>query len=219
MKIIQPSVKWNGAPPDKDTLYKQIEAAGRVCYQSEAKGGDTPEDFIRRTLDRGHEAVIEHGSLSMVFVCDRGITHELVRHRLFSFCQESTRYCNYSNGKFGSEITVIDPFYLEVNSPARDEWEAACMTAEKHYMHMLEMGMTPQQARSVLPNSTKSAIVVTGNIREWRHFFALRKFGFSGTPHPQMLQVANMAWNLACSAYPELFEDLVEKALKRGLSV
>lgn len=219
MRIIQPSVKWNGTPPDRDALYKQIEAAGRVCYQSEPREGDTTEAFIKRTLARGHEAVIEHGTLSLEFVCDRGVTHEMVRHRLFSFCQESTRYCNYSQGKFGGEITVIEPFFLARGSEVYETWKHACEVAEMHYMEMLEMGMTPQYARSVLPNSTKTTIVVTGNIREWRHFFSLRKFGFSGTPHPQMKQVADMAWDLAYGAYPELFEDLIDRALERGLSV
>lgn len=134
--------------------------------------------------------MIEHGAISLRFVCDRGVTHELVRHRLFSFCQESTRYCNYSNGKFGGEITVILPVFFDTgmgtasNSLVYEEWKIACERAERSYLKLLEMGASPQEARSVLPNSTKATIVVTGNIREWRHFFSLRKFGFGGTPHP-----------------------------------
>lgn len=208
MKIIQPQVEWNGTPRSAEELYRQIESAGRVCYQSEAKEGDTPEAFIERTLARGHEAVIEHGDMSMIFVCDRGVTHEMVRHRLFSFCQESTRYCNYGQGKFNKEITVIEPVFWDPDSYPYKNWRATMEGVEKSYMFLLQCGCTPQQARSVLPNSLKTTIVVTGNIREWRHFFNLRKFGTTGAPHPQMKQVADMAWDLAIAQYPVLFKDL-----------
>lgn len=227
MKVIQQSVEWNGQPDNPRDLYRRIEAAGRVCYQSETKPGDTPEDFIQRTLAKGHEAVIEHGSLSMKMVTDRGVTHEIVRHRLFSFCQESTRYCNYSQKKFGNQITVIDPTVELRSLLTKDEdfnkalslWRQAMVDAESKYLSMLNSGVSPQMARSVLPNSTKTTIVVSGNIREWRHFFWLRKFGGAGTPHPQMRTLADLAWTKAYRWYPVLFEDLLERASERGLPV
>lgn len=207
MRIIEPSVKFNGVPMERQRLYDLIETAARVCYQSEPLTDDQPGDFIRR--HKNHEAILEHGIISLEFTCDRGVTHELVRHRLFSFCQESTRYCNYSKGKFGGEITVINPSYLDEGSEAHDLWKEACKSCERAYLSMLEIGMSAQQARAVLPNSTKAVIVISGNPREWRHFFNLRKFGRAGTPHPQMKQVADMAWDLVYPLYPAIFEDLL----------
>lgn len=208
MKIIDPSVGFNGEPLTTEQMYGLIESAARVCYQSEPREGDRPGDFIRRHLN--HEAILEHGFISLVFTCDRGVTHEMVRHRLFSFCQESTRYCNYSQDKFGNEITVIKPLFFEEGSEMYHNWLKACSFAEGTYFSLLSSGASPQEARSVLPNSLKTTIVVSGNPREWRHFFNLRKFGRTGAPHPQMKQVADMAWYLVYRMYPALFEDLLD---------
>ena len=212
MKIVQPSVTLIN-PPSRDGLYKQIERAGRVCYKSEDKiTEDSAEKFIRGLIKRGHEAVIEHGSITVLFVCDRGVSHELVRHRIASYCQESTRYCNYSKDAFGNEITVIQPSQLE--RPTDDEpkatdwdvWEYSCEQAEHAYFDLLRRGCTPQEARAVLPTCLKTEVMVTMNPREWRHFFKLR---CSSAAHPDMRYVALMAQDMFVENWPALFEDLV----------
>lgn len=208
MKIVQPSVTLINAP-SREEVYKKLELAGRTCYKSEDKiTEESTEKFIRGLLKRGHEAMIEHVSITAKFVCDRGVSHEIVRHRLASFAQESTRYCNYSKDKFGQEITVIEPLFWERESVLYDAWKKACLTAELAYFDLLACGASPQEARSVLPNSLKTEIVITMNIREWRHFFKLRAIGTTGAPHPQMRQVAGMAFEMFKESWPVLFEDL-----------
>ena len=211
MKIINPSVK----PPVEGIsllpakyLYSIVEAAGRTCYLSERVAGDTTEAFIQRLIKRKHWSVLEHASISLRFICDRGVTHELVRHRLASYSQESTRYCNYSKGKFGNEITVIKPCFWEENSPEYQMWKKACEFSEIMYMDLLNEGATPQQARSVLPNSLKTEIVVTMNVREWRHFLEMRLVGIAGAPHPQMVELAKLAYDILVDHYPLFFEDI-----------
>lgn len=205
MIITEPGA-WLINPPDYAVVLSNIEQAGRVCYKSENKiAGGSAETFIKSIIQRGHEAVLEHGSLTLKFVCDRGVSHEIVRHRLASYCQESTRYCNYSGKKFGGEITVIRPNFLIEGTRAFARWRAACESAEKAYFSLLDWGCTPQEARAVLPNSLKTEIVMTANIREWRHFLRLR---CGAAAHPQMRQVANMASALLRSWGPVFFEDL-----------
>lgn len=211
MRIIkpyaEPAIPGQSLPPT-EYLYSLVEAAGRTCYLSERIEGDTTEAFIKRLMKREHWSVLEHATVSLRLICDRGVSHELVRHRLASYSQESTRYCNYSKGKFGNEITVIDPCFWKENSPEYQMWKKACEFSETIYMDLLSEGATPQQARSVLPNSLKTEIVVTMNIRNWRHFFEMRYLGVAGTPHPQMVEVAEKAFDLLYSNYPAFFEDL-----------
>lgn len=140
--------------------------------------------------------------------CWCGNSHEIVRHRLASYAQESTRYVNYSKDKYGAEITVIKPFFFEEGTLAYEEWKDSCEQAEASYMSLLSLGRSPQEARDVLPNSTKTEIVITMNPREWRHFFKLRACGKSGKPHPQMLEIAVPMLNAFKAKLPELFEDL-----------
>lgn len=205
MKIIKPSVELINAP-SYETLMATIEAAGRTCYKSESKISEgSAEKFIRGIIKRGHEAVIEHGSLSVRFVCDRGVSHEIVRHRLAAYCQESTRYCNYSKGDFGGEITVIKPIYLAEDTPVYRIWKRSCETAEIAYFDLLNEGCTAQEARAVLPNSLKTEVVMTADIREWRHFIKLRN---SPAAHPQMREVAGMLAVLFKDNYPVFFEDI-----------
>ena len=206
MKIVQPSVTLIN-PPSRDDLYKQIERAGRVCYKSEDKiTEDSAEKFIRGLIKRGHEAVIEHGSITALFVCDRGVSHELVRHRIASYCQESTRYCNYSQDKFDNEITVIEPCFWDRDSKEYKIWAKACNWAESWYFDLLIEGVTPQEARAVLPTCLKTEIMVTMNPREWRHFFKLR---CSPAAHPDIRVLALMALDMFIENWPALFEDLV----------
>ena len=163
MKIIKPSYEIM-TPINRDELLKSIEIAGRTCYRSSDKiTEDSASKFVRMLIKNGHEAMIEHNSISVKFICDRGVSHELVRHRIASFAQESTRYCNYSQDKFGNEITVIKPFFFDdVNSYVT--WQEACLFSEEQYFNLLKLGRSPQEARSVLPNSLKTEIVVTMNI-------------------------------------------------------
>lgn len=205
MRIINPSVSLE-QDFNPDEVMKHIERAGRVCYKSESKiSDDSAEIFIRNILKRGHESVIEHVSLTFKIVCDRGVTHEIVRHRIASFSQESTRYCNYSQDKFGRELTFIKPCYWEEGDERYKIWEGTMNQIEREYFNMIEKGALPQEARSILPNSLKTEIYVTMNLREWRHFLKLRT---SKAAHPQMRQIALMIYNIFNEKLPVIFEDI-----------
>lgn len=212
MNIIKPSVEIIDMD-DYNHIIKKIEKIGRVCYKSESNiSDDSAERFISNILKRGHESVIEHESITVRMICDRGITHEIVRHRIASYSQESTRYCNYTNDKFGSQITVIDlaggfEYNLddEKDLALYQAWKEAMENAEKSYFKMLELGATPQEARAVLPNSLKTEIVVTMNLRSWRNFFRLR---CDSHAHPQMREVAGIALEVFKERLPIFFSDL-----------
>lgn len=196
----------------RKAIYSAIEQAGRVCYKTEYTiGEDTAETFIKALVSRGHEAILEHASLTVRFVVDRGVSHELVRHRLASFAQESTRYCNYANDRFGREVTVIEPCFWHEGSHSYDIWKKSCEACEKAYFDLLNIGDMPQMARDVLPTSTKTEVVMTANIREWRHFFRQRALGITGEPNPQMREVALPLLRLMAGYLPSLFGDLVEE--------
>lgn len=188
---------------------QHIEKIGRVCYKSEDKiteDGESARKFVKMLIDRGHEAMIEHSSLSVKFIVDRGVSHELVRHRIASFAQESTRYCNYSKDKFGKEITVIDPCFFSPLSDSYTFWKHAMEIAEAHYFSLLDSGATPQEARSVLPNSTKTEITITANYREWRNFFKLRT---AKAAHPQMREVTIPLLAELKKKLPIIFDDII----------
>lgn len=209
MRIIEPSVELI-APRTQEELLEVMEAAGRTCYKSEGKiTTGSAEKFVKNILKRGHEAVIEHSQITVRFTCDRGVSHEIVRHRIASFAQESTRYVNYSKDQFGGEITVIQPSELEKDSPAWRIWKRSCEAAEVAYMELLHEGCTPQQARAVLPNSTKTEVVMTANVREWRWFLKLRT---AKAAHPDMRQIAKMLYDEFMISYPALFEDIEVEA-------
>ena len=146
--------------------------------------------------------------MTVIFTVDRGVSHELVRHRIASFAQESTRYCNYSKDKFGNELTFIKPCFWEEGSDHYNEWLTAMQIAETTYLNMIKEGVPPEQARAVLPNSLKTEIVVTANMREWRNIFKLRAAGITGKPHPQMLEVMVPLLKLVKEKLPALFEDI-----------
>ena len=179
-----------------------------MCYKSEDKITEgSAETMVKALIKRGHEAMLEHYSFSVKFIVDRGVSHELVRHRLVSFAQESTRYCNY--GSKEGEITVIEPCFWRKGSIEYNEWFSACEMAESYYLSLFSLNATPQEARDVLPTSTKTEIVVTANLREWRHFFKLRAVGVTGKPHPQMLEVAVPLLKEVKEKIPVVFDDLV----------
>ena len=195
---------------DGQKLLQKIEAAARTCYKSEGKIQEgSAAKLVAGLIKSGHEAMLEHASVTVKFVVDRGISHELVRHRLASFAQESTRYCNYSKDDFGSEITFIIPDYLEYKSEGWNIWKESMKQAEDAYFKMLDFGLSPQQARAVLPNSLKTEVVMTANLREWRHFFKLRALGTTGKPHAQMLEVAVPLLEDMKNLIPVVFDDLV----------
>jgi len=205
MRIIEPSVSIID-PPDYQRMLKHIEAAGRTCYKSEDKiSDDSAERFIGNIISREHLSVCEHVGFSVRFICDRGVTHELVRHRLCSFSQESTRYCNYSGEKFGREVTFIRPVFWEENSREYKWWYSSVCNAEAVYLELIESEASPQEARSVLPNSTKTEIVVTTNLREWRLIFSQR---CAKDAHPSIQQIMLPLLSYAATNYPVFFQDL-----------
>lgn len=205
MRIISPYVELAEEIDGKEVL-KKIEKCGRVCYKSEDKITDgSAEKFVKNIIDRGHEAVLEHASVSVKIICDRAVSHEIVRHRVASFCQESTRYCNYTKDKFGEEITVIKPLMFDEFTPAYNMWKRSCENAEVAYFDLLREGYKPQDARSVLPNSLKTEIVMTANLREWRHFLKLR---ISEAAHPQMREIAYKILLLLYDKISVVFEDI-----------
>lgn len=195
---------------DGNEIIKKIELAGRTCYKSEKIiTSDSAKIFVKKLIETGHESVIEHEKITVRIICDRGVTHEIVRHRIASYSQESTRYCNYSKSKFGSEITVIEPcFWKRGNSADLEKyvvWKKLMEESEKAYIKLIELGATPQEARSVLPNSLKTEIVITMNLREWRHFFKLRT---TEAAHPQMREIARPLLDEFKKRIPIIFDDI-----------
>lgn len=186
-----------------DAVLAAIERAGRTCYKSECKiTPGSAREFVRKIIASGHESVLEHEKVTARIICDRGVTHEIVRHRIASYSQESTRYCNYGKA---SEITVIKPCFWAEGSLPYALWEESMAYAEKAYMNLVALGCSPQQARSVLPNSLKTEIVMTCNLREWRHFFRLRT---SRAAHPQMREIAVPMLAEFKRLIPVVFDDI-----------
>lgn len=209
MKIIEPSYEILTKISDGGIEeLKHIEKIGRVCYKSEEKiteDGESAKKFIAGLISKGHEAMIEHGSISVKFICDRGVSHEIVRHRIASFAQESTRYCNYSKDKFGNELTFIKPYFFQEGSINYRNWFDSMRLAEGYYLNLIENGATPQEARSVLPNSLKTEITVTANYREWRNIFKLRT---AMAAHPQMREIMRPLLDDLKTKLPVLFDDI-----------
>ena len=208
MKIINQSWDWMQKP---FLSLEIIEKAGRTCYKSEDKIMlGSAKEFVKMIVKRGHETVIEHVSASVKFITNRGVTHELVRHRLCSFSQESTRYVRYDG-----EMEFIRPVWWmrpssnieDVNmGVAQDEWMNTLIATERSYIRLLDLGWRPEQAREVLPNSLKTEIVTTANLREWRHIFKLRT---SKAAHPQIRDLMKSCLNGFKLAVPVIFDDIV----------
>ncbi len=206
VKIINPSYEIL-TPINGNEILKLIELAGRTCYKShDLITDESAKNFVQKIAQRGHESVIEHFNISVRFICNRGFTHELVRHRLAAYSQESTRYCNYSKDKFGNEITTIKPFEVEEGSKEFDLWKEAMENAEKSYMAMIENGSKPENARGVLPIDIKTEIVITTNLREWKHIFKLRT---GKAAHPSMRQLMIPLLKEFQEKLPVIFDDIV----------
>ncbi len=212
MNIVRPSIEIIDMN-DYSSMLQKIERIGRVCYKSEKSITDSSaEQFVQNIIKNGHESVIEHETVTVKVICDRGVTHEIVRHRVASYSQESTRYCNYSNDTFNNRITIIDiasgfkyDLDNEVDAAKYEIWKEAMENAEKYYFELLKLGAAPQEARSVLPNSLKTEIMMTMNLREWRHFFKLR---LSSKAHPQMREVAALIYQEFIKKMPVFFSKL-----------
>ena len=190
------------ARPSSSTL----SAVAGCATKSEDKITDTSaQTFVGSIIKRGHEAVLEHASVTVKFVVDRGVSHEIVRHRLAAYCQESTRYCNYSKDGFGGQVTFIQPNFLDRGTRGWELWVLACEQAEKAYFDLLNWGCSPQEARAVLPNSLKTEVVMTANLREWRHFFKLRT---APAAHPQMREVTIPLLRRMQELIPVVFDDI-----------
>lgn len=200
MKIIEPYVEILDVTQRPLEL---IELCGRVCYKSEDKiTPDSAQRFVRQIIKSGHESVLEHGKATIRVVCDRGVSHEIVRHRLASYSQESTRYILYSGSN--NEMTFIKPMFFS-DTARYQAWLMAMRDAEERYKLLIDRGAKPEEARSVLPNSLKTEIVMTMNFREWRHFFKMR---LSKRAHPQMKEVALMLYTTLREYVPIVFDDI-----------
>lgn len=205
MKEIRPSFEIMD-DIDGAKILQKLERCGRVCYKSEDKITEgSAEKFIGMILKSGHESVLEHEKLTVKFICDRGVTHEIVRHRIASYSQESTRYCNYSKDKFGNELTFIRPCFWADDSEEYAVWKQAMEDIEKTYVKLLSLGAKPEEARSILPNSLKTEIVCTMNLREWRHFFRLRT---AERAHPQIREISVALLDELKKRIPVIFDDI-----------
>ena len=195
-------------------ILKKIERIGRICYKSEDRITEhSAAPFVKMLIQRGHEAMLEHFNFSVLFVVDRGVSHELVRHRIASFAQESTRYCNY--GKTG-EMTFIRPSAKWAQSeeaftgPEYNCWLYCLAGSQAAYLTLLAEGCSPQEARAVLPNSLKTEIVISANLREWRHILKLRT---AKAAHPDMQFVMLPLLEYLKTKIPVIFEDINTEAV------
>jgi len=226
MKIIEPSTKvvfhypilpenvdctnMDGSIDDANFqanhLERFLESAGRTCYKSEDHiTSESARKFVQMLNRKGHKAMLEHCFASCKFITDRGVTHELVRHRVASYAQESTRYCNYGKDKFDNQISVIKPPGLDTEEKEQF-WKSACLAAESVYMRLIEADTPPQIARSVLPTCTKTEIWCSANLREWQHIFSLR---CSQQAHPQIREIMMIALRVFAKEVPSMFQQLL----------
>lgn len=206
MKIIEPSYEIL-TPINGDKVLQTLEKVARTCYKSEEKIGEgTAEKMVANLIKNGHEAMIEFFDITVKFIHNRGFTHEMVRHRLCSFAQESTRYCNYSGDKFGNELTLIKPYWFEeTEQTVKDMWSNHCYSAEYLYTELLKKGLLAQAARGVLPNDLKTEINVKANLREWRAIFKLR---CASAAHPDMRRVMIPLLQELKNRIPIIFDDI-----------
>jgi thymidylate synthase (FAD) len=207
MKIIEQSYEILTDLSNPIQLLKNIEIAGRTCYKSEDKiTDDSCRQFCQMLIHNGHTAMFEHSSISVRFITNRAIANEIVRHRHCAFAQVSTRYCNFSKGKFGNEIQVIKPCELEENSEQFERWYNSCQHAEDSYMYLVNNGVRAENARDVLPLCLATELVVTASIREWRSIFILRTTNFA---HPQVRELMRSLLKEFQEKVPILFDDIV----------
>jgi len=199
IKIIKPSFVLEDKI-EGNVILKKIEKYGRVSHKGEGNiTVDSAKKFIQKLIGWGHESVLEHEKITVRIICDRGITHEIVRHRIAAYTQESTRYCNYSG-----EIKFIQPLFFKKGTKEYDLWYQSCKIAAESYTKLIQLGITPEAARSVLPNSLKTEIIVTYNLREWRHVFEMR---CQKAAHPQMREIMIPLLREFQKQIPVIFDD------------
>ena len=210
VKIVEPSVEII-TEIDGDKILKTIERAARTCYKTEdniSEDASSAKKMISKLIEMGHTAMIEFADVHVILTADTGVLKDLTRHRHCSFAVESTRYCNYSKGKFGNEITVIKPCNIEEGSKEYDLWLDCMNNIETTYNQMAELGCKPDQLRMLLPHSLKCNINLKANVREWRHIFSLR---CAKAAHPSVQEIMKMVLVEFHKQIPILFDDLYEK--------
>jgi thymidylate synthase (FAD) len=213
MKLIKPSTEILSTI-DGDVVLKTIEQVARTCYKSEDLiTDDSAKKMVSNLLKNGHEAMIEFYDITVKFVCDRGVSHEIVRHRVASYAQESTRYCNYSKDKFGNELSFIHNDIDDMDNAGSVDYANALETIELAYFQLIKDGVAPQMARAILPNSLKTEINVKMNLREWRHFFSLR---CAPAAHPQMRELTIPLLEKMHNLVPIIFNDLYNKFINKN---
>lgn len=205
-----PRVKLGSVPASEEDLIMKVTDPAYLCYATDTSK-KTLEDrkaFVRKLIMMGHTSPLEHASITLVISTDRGVTHELVRHRIGAYSQESTRYCNYSKGKFNSEIAVLDPFPEDYDreSDTYDAWKTLCETSESAYIYLTKSGVAPDIARAVLPTCLMTTITVTYDIPEWRHVIIQRTDPHA---HPMMRKTMAMCRDILAEHYPVFFGDLL----------
>jgi thymidylate synthase (FAD) len=199
IKVIKPSFIIEDEI-EGNAILKKIEKYGRVSHKSEGDiTSDLAKKFIQKLMGWGHESVLEHEKITVRIICDRGITHEIVRHRIAAYTQESTRYCNYAG-----QIQFIQPLFFKKGTQEYELWYQSCKIAAENYTKLIQLGVTPEAARSVLPNSLKTEIIVTYNLREWRHVFEMR---CQKAAHPQMREIMIPLLQEFQKQIPVLFDD------------
>lgn len=212
MRVVDPTVRLVWVTPNPEEI---IETSGRICYKSVGSSDAEPRTrFIQSLIQRQHESVIEHASASFDLVTNRGISHELVRHRLASYSQESTRYCNYSRGRFGNEIAVLMPSKLNLYPALKESWYQFCCGAEALYFDWIEKGVPLDLARDILPMDLATTIRMTANFREWRHLLGLR---LAPAAHPDMRILVQKVGRELFRCAPSVFYDF-EEILNEDLS-
>ena len=214
MKIVEQSVEILpvGGILDGVSVIEHLERIGRTCYKSADKITEgSAEKFVRGIIKSGHESVIEHVSTSAKFITSRDVTHQIVRHRLAAQSQESQRYCNYSLEKFGEEVVFVKPVYLNAGTHPYYIWVRSCDQAQSAYFDLIQSGCSAEEARAVLPNCCKTELVMTADLREWRHFFKVRCDKHAQQPIRELALVLLDKMN---TAIPVVFEDLYEKHQK-----
>lgn len=210
VKIINPSVEIV-SEVNPDVMLKTIEKAARTCYKTEnniSEDTSSAVKMITKLIDLGHTAMIEFADIHVKLITDTGVLKDLSRHRHCSFAVESTRYCNYSKGKFGTELTFIKPCNMDENSGIYHTWLKTMNDIEKAYMQMAQNGALPDQLRMILPHSLKTEINMKCNMREWRYILKLR---CSKAAHPSVREVMLMLLNEFHSKIPVLFDDIFEE--------
>lgn len=205
VKVVEPSMEiWT--PLDNNYIMRFLERCARNCYKSEGMiNDDSAERMIRKLIELKHDAMLEHYSITVKMTCDLGCYKDITRHRHASFAIESTRWCNYAKDKFGSEISVVRPINMEVGSDIYNAWLKNCEDMEKSYLDVMSKGGTVDQGRMILNQSTKADVIMTCNIREWRHVLRLR---CEKSVHPTVQNIMRMILIEFKKHLPVLFEDI-----------